>query len=259
MRRFNLQYAALSSGLLMASMSHAADVIRFGVDPSYPPFEQKMPDGSLAGFDIDLGNALCAELKARCVWVEQNFDGMIPALKARKFDGILSAFSNTEARRQQVDFSRRLYVAPSSLIAKKGSGLLPTTASLKGKSVGVIQGSLQESYAKSEWLPAGVVIQSYQTQDQVFMELISGRLDASFQASAQGDIGLLQKPQGKDFAFVGEPITDKSIIGNGVAIGIRKNDTALREQIDGAIAALRKSGEYDRIARRYFSYDVYGE
>jgi len=259
MRRFNLQYAALSSGLLMASMSHAADVIRFGVDPSYPPFEQKMPDGSLAGFDIDLGNALCAELKARCVWVEQNFDGMIPALKARKFDGILSAFSNTEARRQQVDFSQRLYVAPSSLIAKKGSGLLPTTASLKGKSVGVIQGSLQESYAKSEWLPAGVVIQSYQTQDQVFMELISGRLDASFQASAQGDIGLLQKPQGKDFAFVGEPITDKSIIGNGVAIGIRKNDTALREQIDGAIAALRKSGEYDRIARRYFSYDVYGE
>lgn len=259
MLRLNLHCAALISGLLMVSMSHAASVIRFGVDPSYPPFEQKQPDGSLTGFDIDLGNALCAELKARCVWVEQNFDGMIPALKARKFDGILSAFSDTEARRKQVDFSQRLYVAPSSLIAKKDAGLLPTAASLKGKSVGVVQGSLQETYAKSEWATAGALIQSYQTQDQVFMDLIAGRLDASFQASVQGDIGLLQKPQGKDFAFAGDPITDKSIIGNGVAIGIRKNDTALHDQLDGAIAALRKSGEYDRIAHKYFNYDVYGE
>jgi polar amino acid transport system substrate-binding protein len=258
MLRPNLQCAALISGLLMASMSHAANVIRFGVDPSYPPFEQKQPDGSLTGFDIDLGNALCAQLKARCVWVEQNFDGMVPALKAGKFDGILSAFSDTEARRKQVDFSQRLYVAPSSLIAKKGAGLLPTADSLKGKSVGVVQGSLHESYAKSQWAP-GAAIHSYQTQDQVFMDLLSGRLDASFQASVQGDIGLLQKPQGQDFAFAGDPITDKSIIGNGVAIGIRKDDTALREQINEAIVALRQSGEYDRIAHKYFNYDVYGE
>jgi len=250
MPRLNLQCAALISGLLMASLTHAASVIRFGVDPSYPPFEQKEPDGSLTGFDIDLGNAICAELKARCVWVEQSFDGMIPGLKARKFDGILSAFSDTDARRQQVDFSQRLYVAPSSLITKKGAGLLPTPASLKGKSVGVVQGSQQESYAKSTWAPAGAVIQSYQTQDQVFMDLISGRLDASFQASVQGDIGLLQKPQGKDFAFAGDPITDKSIIGNGVAIGIRKNDKALGDQLDSAIVALRKSGEYDRISHK---------
>lgn len=259
MLRINLQYAALISGLVLASSGHAAEVIRFGVDPSYPPFEQKQPDGSLAGFDIDLGNALCAQLKARCVWVEQTFDGMIPGLKARKFDGILSAFSDTPARRQQVDFSRRLYVAPSSLIARKGSGLLPAPAALKGKSIGVVQGSLQESYAKSEWAPAGATIQSYQTQDQVFADLTSGRLDASFQASAQGDSGLLQKPQGKDFVFAGEPITDKSIIGNGVAIGIRKDDATLRTQLDSAIAALHTSGEYQRIASKYFSYDVSGE
>lgn len=119
MLRLNLQCAALFTGLFMATSGQAASVIRFGVDPSYPPFEQKLPDGSLSGFDIDLGNALCAQIKVRCVWVEQNFDGMIPALKAQKFDGILSAFSDTEARRKQVDFSQRLYVAPSSLIAKK--------------------------------------------------------------------------------------------------------------------------------------------
>ncbi|CAI3788432.1 Lysine/arginine/ornithine-binding periplasmic protein [Pseudomonas sp. MM227] len=69
----------------------------------------------------------------------------------------------------------------------------------------------------------------------------------------------MQRDQGKDFAFAGEPITDKSIIGNDVAIGIRKNDTALRDKINAAIVALRQSSEYDRISKKYFAYDVYGK
>lgn len=95
--------------------------------------------------------------------------------------------------------------------------------------------------------------------DPAMTEFATQVANGSFQASVQGDIGLLQKDQGKDFAFAGEPITDKSIIGNGVAIGIRKNDTALRDKINAAIVALRQSGEYDRIAKKYFAYDVYGE
>ncbi|WP_256585242.1 MULTISPECIES: ABC transporter substrate-binding protein [unclassified Pseudomonas] len=246
-------------GLIITPLSQAQQVIKFGVDPSYPPFEQKQPDGSLSGFDIDLGNALCAELSVKCIWVEQNFDGMVPALKAKKFDAILSAFSATEARRQQVDFSHKIYTAPSSLVARKNAGLLPTAASLKGKSVGVVQGSLQESFAKSEWGSQGVEILSYQTQDQVFSDLINGRLEAAFQASVQADIGLLQKPQGQGFAFAGDPITDKRIIGDGVAIGVRKNEPDLREQLNTAIAGIRQSGQYDRIAKQYFNFDIYGE
>jgi polar amino acid transport system substrate-binding protein len=254
-----LQYTAMLVGLIITPLSQAQSVIKFGVDPSYPPFEQKQPDGSLSGFDIDLGNALCAELQVKCIWVEQNFDGMVPALKAKKFDAILSAFSATEARRQQVDFSDKIYTAPSSLVARKNSGLLPTAASLKGKSVGVVQGSLHESFARSQWGNQGVNIHTYQTQDQVFSDLINGRLDASFQASVQADAGLLQKPQGQEFAFAGEPITDKSIIGDGVAIGIRKNEPDLREQLNTAIAGVRQSGQYDQIAKKYFNFDIYGE
>src|SRR5271165_3454296 len=83
-------------------------VIRFGVDPSYPPFESKAADGSLVGFDIDLGNALCAKLNAKCVWVENDFDGMIPALQARKIDAVLSDMSVTDKRRQQIDFTSKI-------------------------------------------------------------------------------------------------------------------------------------------------------
>src|SRR5690349_21740368 len=107
-----LQSITLLFGLIITPLSQAEPVIKFGVDPSYPPFEQKQPDGSLSGFDIDLGNALCAELRVKCIWVEQPFDSMIPALKAKKFDAILSAFSATEPRRQQVDFSHKIYTAP---------------------------------------------------------------------------------------------------------------------------------------------------
>ncbi|NNA76635.1 transporter substrate-binding domain-containing protein [Pseudomonas lactis] len=64
-------------------------VIRFGVNPS-SPFESKALDGNLVGLDIDIGSAICVQLKVKCVWMESPRGSVIPGLKARKFDGILS-------------------------------------------------------------------------------------------------------------------------------------------------------------------------
>ncbi len=134
--------------------------IRFGTESAYAPFEYKTPDNKLVGFDIDLGNAICAKLKAKCVWVENSFDGMIPALKAKKFDGILSSMTVTTDRAKQIAFSNKIYNTPTRMVAKKGSPLLPTPASLKGKRVGVQQGTIQEGYAKAYWAPKGVNVSS---------------------------------------------------------------------------------------------------
>ena len=109
--------------------------LRFGVDPSYAPFESKAADGSLVGFDIDLGNAICAELKVKCKWVESDFDGMIPGLNANKFDGVISSMTVTEAREKAIDFSNELFSGPTSLVFKKGANF-STPESLKGKTVG---------------------------------------------------------------------------------------------------------------------------
>src|SRR5260370_14519155 len=105
-------------------------VIRFGVDPIYPPFESKAADGSFVGFDIDLGNALCAKLNAKCVWVENDFDGMIPALQARKIDAVLSDMSVTEKRLQQIDFTAKISYSPTRKVAKARSYFLPTAESI---------------------------------------------------------------------------------------------------------------------------------
>ena len=122
--------------------------IRFGVFPEYPPFESVAADGSLQGFDIDLGNAICARLEVKCVWVRNEFDGMIPALRARKFDAIMSSMAVTPARQKQIDFSDRLYLSPTSVVVPKDSSLGDTPQSFKDKRIGVLQGSLQEAYAK---------------------------------------------------------------------------------------------------------------
>ena len=255
--------AALSVALLAVSAgaAHAKDwtTVRFGVDASYAPFESKAPDGKLVGFDIDLGNEICKRLNAKCVWVEQDFDGMIPGLKAKKFDGVLSSMTITPQREEQIAFSAKLFNTPTRLVAKKGTNFQPTADSLKGKSVGVEQGTIQETYAKDNWAPKGVNVVPYQNQDQVYADLISGRLDGALQDAVQAEIGFLKTPRGASFDFAGKDIDDPKTLGNGAGIGLRKEDTDLKTQIDGAIAGMRKDGTYDKIAKKYFDFDVYGK
>jgi lysine/arginine/ornithine transport system substrate-binding protein len=241
--------------LAIATTAFAKDwsTIRFGVDASYPPFESKAADGKLVGFDIDLGNEICRRLNAKCVWVEQDFDGMIPGLKAKKFDGVLSSMSMTPQRREQIAFSSKLFNTPTRLVAKKGSDLLPTADSLKGKSVGVEQGTIQETYAKKNWAPHGVNVVPYQNQDQVYADLMSGRLDAALQDEVQAEMGFLKTPRGAGFQFAG-----KEIPSDAAGIGLRKEDTDLKAKIDKAIADMIKDGTYKKIEAKYFDFDVYG-
>jgi len=252
---------ALSIALACIAVgAHAKDwsTIRFGVDASYPPFESKDASGKVVGFDVDLGNEICARLKAKCVWIENDFDGMIPALKAKKFDGVLSSMSMTPARAEQIAFSDKLFNTPTRLVTKKGANLQPTAESLKGKSVGVEQGTIQETYAKAYWAPKGVQVVPYQNQDGVYQDLMSGRLDAALQDAVQADIGFLKTPRGANFEFAGKDIDDPKTLGNGAGIGLRKDDGDLKAKIDHAIADIIKDGTYKKLEKKYFAFDVYG-
>ncbi|MBN3810042.1 ABC transporter substrate-binding protein [Paraburkholderia sp. Ac-20347] len=229
-----------------------AGSLRFGVEAQYPPFESKDANGRLQGFDIDIGNAVCARAQLHCAWVETSFDGLIPALQGRKFDAINSAMNATAQRRAAIDFTTVIYRVPSRLIARTDSGLVATAASLKGKRVGVLQASIQETFAKTHWEPAGVNVVPYQDQNQIYADLVSGRLDGTLLLAPAGQKGFLSQPDGKGFAFVGEPVRDDRILGNGVAFGIRKGDDALRERLNTAIAKLEADGTVNTLARKYF-------
>ncbi|MCW2103999.1 UNVERIFIED_ORG: lysine/arginine/ornithine transport system substrate-binding protein/histidine transport system substrate-binding protein [Rahnella aquatilis] len=254
--------ALFSLGLAMIGLSGHASAqqqIRFGTDATFPPFEFKAADGSLQGFDIDLGNAICAQLKAKCIWVENGFDGLIPALQARKFDAIISSLSITDERKKAINFSDKLFNTPAYLVASKDSGLKPLAESLRGKRVGVQQGSVFEAYAKKHWQSQGVELVSYPAAEAVYADLVVGRLDATLDDATVVTTALLDKPQGKNFSLIEPQVKDDAIFGPGTGIGISKQNSELLEQLNGAIKAIRNDGTYDRLAKKYFNFNVYGD
>lgn len=247
--------------MLAASTVFAANAqdLRLGVEPGYAPFEVKTPEGKLAGFDIDLGNELCKRIAANCTWVEGEFDGLIPSLKAKKIDAILSSMSITEQRQKEIDFTDKLYGTPARLVAASGSALLPTAEALKGKQVGVFQGTTAETYAKEQWASKGINVVTYQAQELVYADLVNGRLDAAFQDAVAANDGFLKQPQGKGFAFAGPEVNEVKYFGVGAGIGLRKEDAALKAQLNKALADMIKDGTYATIAKKYFDFDIYGK
>ena len=252
------KYALCVALAVMASGAMAKEwkTVRIGVDASYPPFESVAPSGQMVGFDVDLTRALCAKMNVKCVWIAQDLDGIIPALKGKKFDIIVSSLTVTDKRREQIDFSDRLFDAPARMIAKKGSPLLPTVESLKGKHVGVEQGSTQEAYAKAYWEPKGVTIVPYPNQDQVYADLATGRLDAALQDELQADAGFLKTPRGKDFAWAGPEVKDPKTLGEGTAIGVRKEDGELKAKLNKALAEVHQDGTFTKLEKQYFDVDI---
>ena len=242
----------LGMGLLGSLSAFAAGELRYGVEAEYPPFESRNSAGQLEGFDIDLGNAICKAAQLKCSWVEGAFDALIPGLLAKKFDAINSAMNITDQRRKSIDFPQPIYRIPSQLVGKAGSGMQATTEGLQGKTIGVLQGSIQETFAKEHWEKHGVTVVSYKDQNMAWADLLNGRIDASLVMSAAGQAGFLSKPQGKGFGFIGQPVADDTILGSGIGFGLRKGDAATKKQLDAAIDKVRADGTITRLAAKYF-------
>ena len=232
--------------------------VRFATEGAYEPFNFVTPDGKLAGFDVDIADALCTRMKAECNTVQQDWDGMIPALKARKFDAIVASMSITEERKKQVDFTHKYYQTPARFVARKDSGLQVSKEGLKGKKVGVQRATIHDKFLTDNFGEVVEVVR-YGTQDEANTDLLNGRLDAILADSVALKGGLLDKPGGKDYAFVGPPETDPRWFGEGAGIAVRKDDADLRDKLNAAIDAIRKDGTWDRIKQKYFGdMDVWG-
>jgi len=255
-RRSLLGLMALAAALAVPAEAKDWTKIRIGVEGAYPPFSEVGPDGKLKGFDIDIANALCAQMKAECTLVQQDFDGMIPALQARKFDAVIASMSITPERQKQVNFSDKYYHTPARLVIKAGTKVEPLPEGLKGKKVGVQRATIHDRFATDTFKGAEIV--RYTKQDEVFLDLAAGRIDATLVDSVAADVGFLKTPAGKGFQFVGPTYTEPKYFGVGAGIAMRKTDTDLQKKFNEAIAAIRANGTYKKIQDRYFDFDVYG-
>ena len=241
----------------VAGTAFAAD-LRVGLNPAYEPFEYKNAQGEVVGFDVDLAKALCAQIQRKCVFVESEWDSIIPALQAKKFDVIMSSMSITPERARVVDFTQRYYKTPSAIVVKK-SVKYDGPASLKGMKIGVLKASTQEKWALGELKPAGVNVVPYQSQNQVYLDLQAGRLDGTVADKVEVNGGFLRKPEGKDYGYVGADQYDVKYYGEGIGIAMRKGQADLKKQLNDAIDTIRKNGTYGQIAKKYFDFDPYGK
>ena len=256
-RKFRLAAAAVALAAATAATAQAPQwaKIRVGVEGNYPPFSQLGTDGKLSGFDIDIANAICARLKAECTLVQQEWDGMMPALNAKKFDMIVASMTISEERKKAADFSDPYYDVPSRWVAKAGAFKDASPASLKGKKIAVLRNSPRAKYVADTYKDAEILLVAKETD--VYMELANGRADIGFGSSVVSSEGFLKKPEGKGFAQVGNTIRLDGG-GGGVGIAMRKGETELREKVNAALKAIKADGSYKKLNEKYFDFDISG-
>ena len=243
--------------ILSLAGSAAAETLRIATDGDYPPFSMRNAEGELVGFDIDIAKALCAEMQVECSLSQQAWDGMIPGLLAKKFDVIIASMSITEDRKRHVAFTDKYWSAVSRFVGQEGKFTSDTPEALEDKVIGVLGGSIQDAYVTALYTDSD--IRRYGNQEEVYLDLTAGRLDATLVAGFQADLNFLSQPEGKGFAFFGAGHTDPKYFGVGVGIALRKEDAALVERLNAAIAAIRKNGTYQAINAKYTTVDIYGE
>ena len=255
-----LMSAALWAAIVLTAGAASADMkkVTLGTEGAYPPFNWIDEDGNLQGFDIEIGNALCAAAKLDCTWVVQDWDGIIPGLLAKKYDAIVASMSITEERKQKVDFTARYYNTPAKFVRKKGSDTEISNAGLDGKSVGVQRATIHENFLRDNFGEI-ITIKAYATQDEANLDFNAGRVDLLLADSVALLEGFINTPEGQDAEFVGPDFTDPRWFGDGVGIAVRKGEEDLLDALNQAIAAIREDGTYQKINASYFDFDVYGD
>ena len=266
-----------SLGLLITlflTISANADKIRIGTEGAYPPWNSKDASGKLIGFEVELAWSLCRYIGQQCEIVEQDWDGMIPALLMRKFDAIMAGMSITAERQKTITFSQGYADEVASLAVMKGSSLegldtpegvnltlgggdvkkaLKTlTGALAGKTVCVQTATIHQNFLESGDV-GKVDVRTYKTQDEVNLDLASGRCDAAL-AAAVAFTDYAEK-SGKAVVLTG-PTFSGGAFGNGVGVGIRQDDTELLKAFNKAIDKARKNGDISRIATKWFGFDA---
>jgi octopine/nopaline transport system substrate-binding protein len=282
MNIFKKTIFSVLASLLIVGNVYAADKIRIGTEGAYPPWNSKDASGKLIGFEVELAWSLCRYMERQCEIVEQDWDGMIPALLMRKFDAIMAGMSITAERQKTITFSQGYADEVAQLAVMKGSSLegmdtpsginlslggsdvnkaLKTlTGALAGKTVCVQTATIHQNFLDSGDVGA-VNVRTYKTQDEVNLDLASGRCDAAL-AAAVAFTDYAEK-SGKSVVLVG-PTFSGGAFGNGVGVGIRqggddtigKRDAELLKSFNKAIDEARKDGVISKLAIKHFGFDA---
>ncbi|HFD2068533.1 arginine ABC transporter substrate-binding protein [Serratia marcescens] len=235
--------AAVLAGISVSAS--AAETIRFATEASYPPFEFIDAGNKIQGFDVDLANALCKEMQAECTFTNQAFDSLIPSLKFKRFDAVMAGMDITPEREKQVLFTKPYYDNSALFIAQKGK--IADVAALKGKKVGVQNGTTHQKYLTDKHPEITTV--PYDSYQNAILDLKNGRVDAVF-----GDTAVVNEwlKQNDALAAVGAKVTDKDYFGTGLGIAVRQKNADLQGKFNAALDKIKQDGTYETIYKKWF-------
>lgn len=215
--------------------------LKVGTAPNYKPFNYK-ENSKLTGFDTDLVEEIAKRNGIKIIWVESNFDGLIPALKAGKIDMIASAMSATNERRQSVDFTKPYYMSKNLYLKLKSNNSLQTKSDLEGKKIGVQLGTLQENTAKAI---KNAQVQSNKDLNMAVLALKNNKIDAIIadQDTAKGF--LAENPELVSFY-------QETDGGEGFSFAFDKNKhKEIIEIFNKGIDKTKADGFYDSLIKKY--------
>ena len=255
-----MRVVALVAFVLMsgAGTSNAAtglpDRITIASEGARPPYN--FFDGDkLEGFEIDLGQDLCRRMAVSCTFVAEDWDDLIPGLLAHHYDAIMAAMEITPDRQAQIAFSDPYVRMPSAFIVQKTSDLEAATPdALAGRTIGVEQGDTHQKFIEHVYPKSH--IRKYGSLSDAILDLEAGRVDAAIGDKDAIVTFLETRRDAACCKILADVPRDPVYFGNGIAIGLRKTDTALRTAFNKALAECIADGTFPKIRRRYFDFPI---
>lgn len=261
MKRPQIALVAALGLFAFATTAHA-ESLRVGTECTYAPFNFRTADGELTGYDVDVAKEVGKRIGADIEFVCQEWDGMIPALLANKFDLIVASMSITEKRLKQIDFSGPYRVSIGQFVGRKDAKLklfddggMVMPAAFDGIRVGLERSSTYEEWMKAKVPGAEVVY--YDGNEPMYLDLAAGRVDVIMTNPMKAYLKFLSQDGNKDFDVIGPQIDEVSYFGIGVGIGMRKGNDDIKGKINEALEAMTKDGALMDFSLRYFPFPIF--
>lgn len=257
----SLLATAMALGAFVAAQPASAETLRVGMECTYAPFNYRTPEGEMAGYDVDVAQGIAQRIGADLEYVCQEWDGMMPALLANKFDLVIASMSITEQRKEKIDFSIPYRVSIGRILAPKSAHLdlfddagKPIPEKFKGLRFGVERASTYATWVEARLPDAEVVL--YDGNQSLLLDLKSGRLDIAITNPMKAYLDFLSKEDGAGYEFVSPSIDEPEFFGPGVGVGIRKDNEELLARIDKALEEMVADGSLEEYSSKYFPFSI---
>lgn len=260
---FKATTLAVFTALILGGATAQARTLTVGTQCTNPPFNYRESSGAITGFDLDVANEvgkrIGAEIKATCL----RFESLIPALLNNQFDLILASLAITDVRKKAIDFSIPYRSATGRFVGLKTIGInpfrdgKPDPTALKGKVIGVQRASTHDNFLQAMY--PGLDLNRYDSTESMLLDLKAGRIDLLMTSPIKMKSDFLNKPEGKDYAFIGDEVISRQYLGEGIAIGMRKGNTELQGEINKALQSMFDDGTFKAINLKTWDFSVMPE